>query len=339
VFGFGKRADHFVTLKMADQASSFWLDDPAKSNLQIKNWATETLKIRGTRSKTKPKSLSQNKLALAWKSDQANSKIRIDRESGKDQLKYDGEAQKRHEEAVFEANRLLESMAGYHNSLGDIGLDIHRYLEAMGNDLKECSPSLSVHRGEKLRTLFLRRIENDRNLDEPVLRDDIQEKFLSWRSAHNLFVLLDPLMEKMDRATFGPDQEKSQIEGNDVSDFATAMKARMLLEKSDYDTLNDLVYFNAVESGSTARHHRWMTESVRNVLIEVINLAWKHPKVAAGALGITIIVGPATAVAVSVGVAAAVTFVKDFHPKLNSVFADSPNMLKLVKLITDSTKS
>ncbi len=222
------------------------------------------------RKKTEPLSLEippQNKNALQFKTNEEGI-IELDTGANENELLNDQDAIDRHNEVDFLANELISSYdpnSSSANSAKPIVTKVQRYLEALGETPEEANVNFIIPRGEVLRQELEREENRDEFTSSPPLPDNFKSSLASLVGAHNIYVLLDPVLDKRDQARLGPDAKENLVSKEDGLKIVEDAFNEGLIEEEivgavseDAETINEI-------PDPERRQDRRFSESIKNL--------------------------------------------------------------------------
>lgn len=211
----------------------------------------------------------QNRNVLSFKST-SDGRIAIDATAMVDRMRTDQEALYRYDEAVSEArlalDRSLRSNAG-----ARLTRLLENYLAATGEALDQAKPSLIVQRGERLRQ-ELTGYENPNSFLDPIA-DDLRNDLIGWRTAHNLMVGLDPVLNAADLAMLGPDSQPALIPPDEIKEKVRLADEAGLIAEGDAQIVAEGIALAPTPPDINDRRTLWSTEVIRNLFSESMGIA------------------------------------------------------------------
>ena len=275
----------------------------------------------------------QNQNAITFTASEAG-KIRIDARRNAAALRTDGEAQDRHAEAIREARALL-TRCRLSNSAARFVSALENYLAAGGETLADLRPSLFVQRGEKLRQEIAPHENGTQNSFLEPIADDLLIDLKGWRSAHNMVVGLDPLLNRLDTAMLGPDVKPALIAPSELHALVADADAAEILDEGVREILDEAIDLAPAVPDPNDRRTVWSVETAQNLVIEAFSVALNHPvKVAAGAVA-TAAVGVKVAVGVFGGALVTAKFLINYRDWIETKLNNTPTWKSLFIQLCD----
>ncbi|MCL4673363.1 MAG: hypothetical protein KJZ64_10600 [Sphingomonadaceae bacterium] len=229
----------------------------------------------------------QNRNVLSFKST-PEGRIAIDATAMSDRLRNDQDARQRYDEAVSEAklalDRCLRSNAG-----ARLTRLLENYLAATGEGLDDAKPSLIVQRGERLRQ-ELTGCENPDSFIYPIA-DDLRNDLMGWRTAHNMMVGLDPVLNAADLAMLGPDRQPALIPPDEIEEKVEKADQAGLIETGDAEIIAEGIALAPASPDINDRRTIWSVEVIRNLFSESMGIALNPLNADAQASGIILMSG------------------------------------------------
>ncbi len=316
-FALSLENDLIIQSRLLEQDDEWWTKrDFVEVTAEIEGWVREL--VAQERPDTLPE---QNIYAITVKVPDEGPLI-LDSQAGADLLSHADQDQIRYLAAKEEAESLktacLRSNAG-----GTLGRRLDQYLAAMGNDLSGIEPNMVVLYGQAIRDILTAQevIKNKTADDDgyiPPLASDIILELQMFRSAHNLMVVMDPELEKRDKALYGSNYQSVEISLTVIQQVIVEAGQSNIVDQNVQEAISDAAESAKTESEPQGQRYRFALESLRNVVKGVAAWAWKHK-------------GPITAG--SCGLYAAAQWVKSHQQWLLEVFADNPAMIEWVNKI------
>ena len=148
---------------------------------------------------------------------------------------------------------------------------LENYLAATGKTLEQAKPSLIVQRGERLRQ-ELATYELTDNFLDPIA-DDLRNDLIGWRTAHNMMVGLDPVLDAFDLAMLGPDSRPALMPPEEIREKLWQADAAGLLEEGDAEIVDEAIALAPTSPDASDRRTLWSIEVVRNLFSESMGIA------------------------------------------------------------------
>lgn len=267
-----------------------WIDDAqARCSQPVSFEAGQTIEIDGLpAAKFGPAPVpSQNRNVLSFKAT-SEGRIAIDAIAMAGHMRTDQDAQDRYAEAVSEA-RLAFDRCQTSNAGARLTRLLQNYLAATGDALEQAKPSLIVQRGERLRQ-ELTAYENPDSFLDPIA-DDLRNDLIGWRTAHNMMVGLDPVLNAADLAMLGPDSQPALIPPDEITEKVRQADEAGLIETGDAEIVIEGIALAPMPPDLNDRRTIWSVEVIRNLFSESIGIALNPSNADAQASGLIIVSG------------------------------------------------
>lgn len=209
----------------------------------------------------------QNKGALQFKTNE-DGIIELDQEAIENELLNDQDAIDRHNEVDYLANELISSYdpnSSSANAARPIVTKVQRYLEALGDTPEETNINFIIPRGEVLRQELEREENRDEFTNSPPLPDEFKSSLASLVSAHNLYVVLDPVLDKRDQARLGPDAKENLVSKEEGLKFVDDAFNEGLIEEEIVETFHEEAETVHETTDPDRRQDRRFSESIKNL--------------------------------------------------------------------------
>lgn len=279
---------------------------------------------------------AQNENAISFKAS-SFGRIALSFNPSIEALRDDPDSRDRYEEVIHTATDLLNNCRGS-NSAGRLVVFLENYLDAAGAGLDNVRASLLVQRGERLRQELLAYQSAETLL--PPISDDILLDLRAWQSAHNMFVGLDPALMARDTAQFGPDNRTANVPPHEIKQVALEADVAGLLAARVADVIVEATELAPDSPDPFNRRTVWSFETGRNLIIEVFNLALKHPiKSVSAGFGLGVVMQPLGVVgalgSVAVGAMPAAEFLLSHREWIETRLGDTPTWRALFADLCD----
>lgn len=209
----------------------------------------------------------QNEGALQFKTNE-DGVIELDLEVGENQLLTDQNAIDRHSEVTYLANELVSSYdpnSSSANAARPIVTIVQRYIEALGDTPEEANINFVIPRGEVLRQELEREEKRDEFTSSPPLPDNFKSSLTSLVKAHNIYVLLDPVLDKRDQASLGPDAKENLVSKVDGLKIVEDAFSEGLIKEEIVEAINDEAETVQETPNPDRRQDRRFSESIKNL--------------------------------------------------------------------------
>ncbi len=209
----------------------------------------------------------QNKNALQFKTNE-DGIIELDQEAIENELLNDQDAIDRHNEVDYLANELISSYdpnSSSANAARPIVTKVQRYLEALGDTPAETNINFIIPRGEVLRQELKREENRDEFTSSPPLPDNFKSSLTSLVRAHNIYVLLDPVLDKRDQARLGPDAKENLVSKEEGLKFVEDAFNEGLIEEEIAETFHEEAETVHETPDPDRRQDRRFSESIKNL--------------------------------------------------------------------------
>ncbi|HMO76805.1 MAG TPA: hypothetical protein PKD99_16170 [Sphingopyxis sp.] len=331
-----RKEDKAILIRLAEASNEdFWDKGAAHVNAALQGWideARERVAPRAAPAEDEAAALpAQARHAVRFRAG-ADGRIAIDAAALADTLRTDAEARDRHAEAVALARAVL---AGLGSNTGARMIPMLKaYLEAASDGVETMRPSLFVQRGERLRQELAGYERPDTEL--PPLADPVLRDGRSWRSAHNMTVGLDPVLNALDTAQLGPDARPAPLAPEEIRELARAADAAGVLEDGVADVVIEAADLAPAVPDPADRRTIWSSETAKNLVIEAFAVALKYPRTTLAGIATTAVVAPhISAAAVVVGVPTAASFLVAHREWIESRLGDTPTWQSLFVRLCD----
>lgn len=208
----------------------------------------------------------QNKGALQFKTNE-DGIIELDHEAIENELLNDQDAIDRHNEVDYLANELISSYdpnSSSANAARPIVTKVQRYLEALGDTPEVANINFIIPRGEVLRQELEREENRDEFTSSPPLPDNFKSSLTSLVRAHNIYVLLDPVLDKRDQARLGPDAKENLVSKEEGLKFVEDAFKEGLIEEEIAETFHEEAETVHETPDPDRRQDRRFSESIKN---------------------------------------------------------------------------
>lgn len=209
----------------------------------------------------------QNEGALQFKTNE-DGIIELDQEAIENELLNDQGAIDRHNEVDYLANELISSYdpnSSSANAARPIVTKVQRYLEALGDTPEDVNINFIIPRGEVLRQELEREENRDEFTSSPPLPDEFKSSLASLVSAHNLYVVLDPVLDKRDQARLGPDAKENLVSKEDGLKIVEDAFSEGLIEEEVAEILHEEAEAANEIPDPERRQDRRFSEIIKNL--------------------------------------------------------------------------
>ncbi|MEO9600094.1 hypothetical protein [Parasphingorhabdus sp.] len=313
--------DLIVQARLLKQTKSWWTGGKERSDMaQFQKVSQE---IEGWVADFQPEKLpsevpDQNSYAITFRPGD-DGPITIEGSIGADRLLADQDALDRYNEVKAETENIIEACSRT-NAGGSLKRRALGYLDALGGDINSIQPSLVVQRGQTLRDKLAEQLNPNPDPMTMPLSGDLLLDLKAWQSAHNMMVLMDPELEKRDKALYGPDQITVVIALEKIKQVVIEANSQNVIDQSAQDALVDATGSAESEIEEWGRLYRLASESLKNLVKAIVQWCWKHKgKISAATSG---------------SLYAGAAWIQRNAKWLLEVFADNPNMIEWIQYIS-----
>lgn len=299
-FALPRKADEALQIRIFDSDNEWWERGHAAVNADIAAWLAEAeakTVQEGNPALGAIELPPQNPNSLTFQPS-PSGRIAIAFDAGNPELQRDAAAQDRHAEAVDEARRLL-SLAEGSNTAQRLVEPLKRYIAALGETIDDLQSGIIAQRGERVRQFLADYEAEAPDPDLDPLPRAVLTGLKSLRSAHNVMMIVDPLLRGIDSALLGPDVKPALIAPEDLKSMAADAEAAGLTEDGIREILEEAASLSPAVPDPQNRRSVWSSEAALNLTIEMLAMVCENPRKTTA--GVVIV---STAIAVAPGVTA-----------------------------------
>lgn len=292
----GRKEDKAILRRLAEATDEdFWSKGYKHVNAELTRWLEEA-RARAALNLEPPVAplageglppplVPQNTLVISFRTDEA-SRIAIDQAAFPDRLRSDPDARDRHAEVLRETLAWRDKCRTSNTAARLTGF-LDDYVEALGAEPANARPASVVLRGERLRQELAAYDAVDPSL--PPIPDALRLDGKGWQSAHNLMVAFDPLLRAADTAMLDPERPPLLIPPDEIVEFVDAAEEEGLLAEGTRPVVAEAAVQAPAVPDPLDRRTVRSTEIVRNLVVELFELASRHPsKWAVAGMGVAV---------------------------------------------------
>jgi hypothetical protein len=218
----------------------------------------------------------QSLVALTFRSS-PDGKIDVDVEAHQDEIKTDQDATDRHTEVCDSARDivgLFERFGLGANSVEPLVQQAERLLDALGSSPSDVRPGLLIPRGERLRQTLLAQENPDDLGSAPPLPPQFLTNLKILVSAYNVYVALDPVLERRDQARLDPDLLERLVDKRTGTKLIKSAVEAEIATPAVEDVMQEEAASFSGRPNPDRRESRRYAESVRNFARAAIDRAF-----------------------------------------------------------------